>query len=91
MKLETAIVCMEVMETPRGIPLALGVWAVRGEERHFFHNMMELANYLVKENVKPARIPAEEGWDDCVDLPDPLFLDLLVGMKVEIVESARKK
>mgnify|MGYP001399029869 CR=1 FL=1 len=91
MKLDTAIVCMEIMETPRGIPLALGVWAVRGEERHYFKNMMELANFLVAKNWKPARIPHEEGWDNCVDLPDPLFLDLLVGMKVEVIDGGHKK
>lgn len=91
MKIDSAVVCMEVIETPRGIPLALGVWAVRGEERHYFNNIMELAHFLVAQDLKPARIPAEEGWDNCVDLPDPLFLDMLVGMKAEVVESGGKK
>lgn len=91
MKLDSAIVCMEVVETARGIPMAIGVWAVRDQERYFFDNMMELAHFLVDTGLTPTRLPDEEGWDNCVDLPDPLFLDLLVGMKVEVIESAGKK
>jgi len=89
MKLKTAVVCMEVMETSRGIPLALGLWLVHEGERRFFQSIGALAAAMVAEDLKPGRIPREEGWENCVDVPDPLYLDILVTMHAEVVLSGK--
>jgi len=61
MKIDTAVVCMEVVETARGIPLALGLWMVHGAERRFFQDIETLAAALVEAGLKPARLPREVG------------------------------
>ena len=91
MKVDTAVCCMEVMETQRGVPLAIGVWAIRENERFFFSSIQELAAFLVTNNLKPTRIPEEEGWENCVDLPDMLFLDVMVTMTAEMVDAGKTK